>query len=90
MKTIILNSCSKINIGLNILRKREDGFHDIETIFYPVSLCDTISFRKSDRFIFKCNNDNLKNNPGNLVIRAKNKIDELTGIHIQAEIILDK
>src|ERR1700709_2638382 len=26
----------KINIGLNIIRKREDGFHDLETIFYPV------------------------------------------------------
>ena len=33
---------SKINLGLRINRKREDGFHDIETIFYPVSLCDAL------------------------------------------------
>ena len=32
----------KINLGLNILRKREDGFHDIETIFYPVQLRDAL------------------------------------------------
>ena len=32
----------KINIGLNILRKRNDGFHDIETVFYPVQLCDIL------------------------------------------------
>lgn len=33
---------SKINLGLRINRKREDGFHDIETIFYPVGLCDAL------------------------------------------------
>ncbi len=32
----------KINLGLNILQKREDGFHDIETIFFPVGLCDAL------------------------------------------------
>jgi 4-diphosphocytidyl-2-C-methyl-D-erythritol kinase len=34
--------CAKINLGLNILRKRTDGFHDIETVFYPVKLCDIL------------------------------------------------
>ena len=32
----------KINLGLNILRKREDGFHDIETVFYPIQLLDAL------------------------------------------------
>lgn len=32
----------KINIGLNILSKRPDGFHNIETVFYPISLCDIL------------------------------------------------
>jgi 4-diphosphocytidyl-2-C-methyl-D-erythritol kinase len=32
----------KINLGLNILNKREDGFHDLETIFYPVGLKDAL------------------------------------------------
>jgi 4-diphosphocytidyl-2-C-methyl-D-erythritol kinase len=35
---------AKINIGLNILRKRNDGYHDIETIFYPVGLKDGLEF----------------------------------------------
>jgi 4-diphosphocytidyl-2-C-methyl-D-erythritol kinase len=35
---------AKINIGLRITRKRTDGFHDIETIFYPVGLCDALEF----------------------------------------------
>ena len=33
---------AKINLGLNVLRKREDGFHDIATIFYPVRLADAL------------------------------------------------
>jgi len=32
----------KINLGLNILRKREDGYHDLETVFYPVDICDVL------------------------------------------------
>ena len=33
---------AKINIGLSIIEKRLDGFHNIETVFYPISLCDTL------------------------------------------------
>ncbi len=33
---------AKINIGLRITEKRSDGYHNIETIFYPVSLCDAL------------------------------------------------
>lgn len=29
---------AKINVGLNIVSKREDGYHDIETLFYPIDL----------------------------------------------------
>ena len=33
---------SKINLGLNILRKRSDGYHDLETVFYPIPLTDIL------------------------------------------------
>ena len=33
---------SKINIGLNVVNKRPDGYHDIETVFYPVNLQDAL------------------------------------------------
>jgi len=42
MNSAKLQSYAKINIGLRILRKREDGFHDLETIFYPVKLSDEV------------------------------------------------
>ena len=38
---IVFPNC-KINLGLNILRKRSDGYHDLETIFYPVPLTDSL------------------------------------------------
>lgn len=38
---IVFPNC-KINLGLNILRKREDGFHDLETVFYPIHFNDAL------------------------------------------------
>ncbi len=38
---VVFPNC-KINLGLNVLRKREDGFHDIETFFYPLPLKDAL------------------------------------------------
>lgn len=35
---------AKINIGLHITEKRADGFHNIETVFYPIALCDVLEF----------------------------------------------
>jgi len=39
---------AKINIGLNITSKRLDGFHDIETVFYPIQLSDVLEFIPTD------------------------------------------
>jgi len=41
---MVLFPNAKINLGLNILRKREDGYHELETIFYPVGLKDGLEF----------------------------------------------
>ena len=44
---------AKINLGLNVLRKREDGYHDIFSVFYPVKEClDILEIVKSERFEF--------------------------------------
>ena len=39
---MILFPNAKINLGLNIIRKRPDGYHDLETFFCPVNLCDAL------------------------------------------------
>ncbi len=43
---LVFPNC-KINIGLNILDKRDDGFHNLETIFYPVGLHDVLEIIRS-------------------------------------------
>ena len=66
---------AKINIGLRILEKRPDGFHNIETYFYPVPLSDALEFvvrrdgRRSDslRITGLMNDDDAENN---LVMKA--------------------
>ena len=42
-------SNAKINLGLNITKKRKDGFHNIETVFYPLALRDAMEFVPSER-----------------------------------------
>lgn len=39
---MLIKAPAKINVGLRILGKREDGYHDLETIFYPVKLFDSV------------------------------------------------
>jgi len=41
---------AKINLGLDILGRRPDGFHEIETFLFPIPLFDVLEFRKSDAF----------------------------------------
>lgn len=40
----------KINIGLNIISKREDGYHNIDSLFYPIKLCDIVEVLHSTKF----------------------------------------
>lgn len=44
---VVFPNC-KINLGLRILDKREDGFHNLETIFYPIKICDVLEIIKDE------------------------------------------
>jgi 4-diphosphocytidyl-2-C-methyl-D-erythritol kinase len=50
---MIVFPTAKLNFGLRITAKRNDGYHDIETIFYPVGLCDALEFVVSDKTVKK-------------------------------------
>ena len=70
---------AKINLGLRVTGKRTDGFHDIETIFYPVSLCDALEFvvlpRTAENDEIVVSGINIGAIPeNNLVIRAVRKV----------------
>lgn len=40
--------CAKINLGLNVVSKREDGYHNLETVFYPIPICDALEITEMD------------------------------------------
>ena len=40
--------CAKINLGLNVIAARKDGYHDIETVFYPIPLTDALEIKYMD------------------------------------------
>ena len=40
--------CAKINLGLNVIRRRSDGYHDLETVFYPVPIQDALEVQMMD------------------------------------------
>lgn len=44
---------AKINLGLNVVNRREDGFHNIETVFYPVALTDILEVLPAKSFLFR-------------------------------------
>jgi len=59
----------KINLGLNVLRKRNDGYHDLETCFYPIPWTDILEVIPSDDFEFTVSGNAI---PGddNLCVKA--------------------
>lgn len=66
-----LNSPCKINLILNILGKRPDQFHELETVMHPVNVCDALSFERGGSGIrLSCSNPELPTDSKNLVYRA--------------------
>lgn len=62
---------AKINIGLNVVAKRPDGFHDLETVFYPIDLCDALEFIHSETLSFKNTGLHIEGDfSHNLVVKA--------------------
>jgi len=61
----------KINLGLHILDKRPDGYHNLQSIFYPVPWSDVLEIVKSEAFIFEASGLEIPGNPEeNLVVKA--------------------
>jgi len=65
------NSPCKVNLLLNILGRRADGFHELETVMQPVNFCDRLAFEKSGGAVeLSCSNSHLPVDARNLVHRA--------------------
>jgi len=77
---MILYPPAKINIGLSIVEKRPDGFHNIETVFYPIPLCDSLSIETAGagatcQLVFSCDGIELPDDD-NLCCKAYRLLDD--------------
>lgn len=69
--SISFKTPAKVNLGLHILNKREDGFHELETLFQMVNWCDEIKIECLSRGLeLICNQPDIPTDDGNLVIKA--------------------
>ena len=70
---------AKINLGLNVVEKRPDGYHNLETVFYPVQICDALEvFEMHQDFPYlKVTNIHIDGDEQrNLVVRAYKLLKE--------------
>ena len=62
---------AKINIGLNVVSRREDGYHNLETIFFPVKLADALEFAEAEKTTLTTSGISISGDPEqNLILKA--------------------
>ena len=76
---ITVRAHAKINLTLEVLGRRDDGYHDIASILQTVSLHDTLTFEEADDITLDCDRADLVT-PDNLALRAANLLREATGV----------
>ncbi|MDZ4746301.1 MAG: 4-(cytidine 5'-diphospho)-2-C-methyl-D-erythritol kinase [bacterium] len=74
MKQLQLRSCAKINLGLEIVRKRPDGYHDLNSIFIAIDLHDELTMERSEALSVECNPPVTDILEDNLVFRAAHMV----------------
>jgi len=96
---IKIESNAKINLGLQVLNKRIDGFHNINTIFSRISLCDEIIFEENETIIIDIISDDNENKSNeilkipleqNLIYKAATKLQQRTKTNKGVKITLKK
>lgn len=90
MQPFSLPSFAKINWTLRVLGKRDDGFHELFTVFQTVSLCDIIYFAESEKLELTCEDAAIPTDGRNLIIQAAKALQGIAGIDKGAFIHLEK
>ncbi|MCL1988993.1 MAG: 4-(cytidine 5'-diphospho)-2-C-methyl-D-erythritol kinase [Firmicutes bacterium] len=87
MKTIILKAWAKINLTLDVLEKRADGYHNLASVMQTVGLYDSVSLEKAAKTTIKTNSPNCPANETNLAYKAAKRL--LTGYSIQQGVAIE-
>jgi 4-diphosphocytidyl-2-C-methyl-D-erythritol kinase len=85
---MLLRAFAKINLDLRILGRRDDGYHEIKTIFQAVDWCDEILLEPGERFEFSA--PGTPEDETNLVVRSVRAYERLAGIRANVRIDVKK
>jgi 4-diphosphocytidyl-2-C-methyl-D-erythritol kinase len=90
--TVVVRAPAKVNLFLEVLNKRPDGYHEVATLMVAVSLYDTLVFKEdhSGNVACQCNHPSLSTGPDNLVVRAAELLKHQTDCRQGALIRLRK
>ena len=77
-RQIVIDAPAKLNLGLEVIGRRDDGFHEIATIFLAIDLYDRITLSLADDLELSCDDDSLAGTD-NLALRALRLLRDETG-----------
>ena len=80
---------AKLNLTLEVIRKRDDGYHDLASIMQTVDLYDELEFSESEEIEFNCS-DGALSSDDNLVVKAANALRETAEVQQGVKITLTK
>lgn len=92
MKKIKIHAMAKINLGLDVLGRRENGYHDVKMIMQTVDLYDTLLFEKTDTsgIVLKTDHEMIPTDESNLIYKAAKLLMDSCQISQGVEITLTK
>ncbi len=89
VKLLNLEARAKINLTLDVLGKREDGYHLIDSVFQSVSLCDKVNVEKADIISVNCTDSTICDE-SNIAYKAAKRFFEYVDISAGAQITIEK
>lgn len=90
MSSSVFYSPAKINLFLYVTGKRPDGYHNIYTLFYPVSIYDKLIIKKADKTEIICNDKTIPVDDSNTIIRTDKILKERYNLKDNYKITLEK
>ena len=87
MQNLKIKSNAKVNLSLSVLGKREDGYHELDTVMQSISLYDTVYIEKSDKIAVECGEFGGEDN---ITFKSAAAFFKASGINGGAKIKIEK
>ena len=90
--TITKKAYAKVNLGLDVIRRREDGYHEVRMIMQTVDICDVLTFTRQERpgIVVTTEKEELPGDESNLIYKAARLVTETCSVREGIKIELQK